>query len=196
MSQSFLFRTALTTSTIWEICAAHFCSKEEIISQENTTGVFFHVQEERPASPQASLNCLSYLAFSNTIPSLSTYIGGGLNSIVFCWSPFSWINWPLLTASLHYKGILESWRNEGTWHPKHFLCAHCRFGSTRSGSFLSAVIVSEPHMQVLARGIIFGKWFLRKHSADLKEITCSRNFSKYFNHLKFMHRDDSFKQCL
>lgn len=186
MSQSFLFRTALTTSTIWEICAAHFCSKEEIISQENTTGVFFHVQEERSTSPQASLSCLSYLAFFNTIPSLSTYISSVLNSVALCWSPFSWINWPFLTASLQYKeifGELKEWRYVAPQRlPARTLQV---FGSTCSGSFLSSVIVSEPLMQVLARGIIFGKWFLHMHSADLKEVICSRNFHKYFNHLKF-----------
>lgn len=70
------------------------------------------------------------------------------------------------------------------------------FGSTCSGSFLRRVIVSEPHMQVLAKGIIFVKRFLHMHSADFKEVICSRSFPKYFNHLKLTHRDDGFKQCL
>lgn len=149
MSQSFLFRTALTTSTIWQICAAHFCSKEEIISQENTTGVFFHVQEERPASPQASLNCLRYLAFFNTVLSRSIYTSGVLNSAVLCWSPFSWINWPLLTAWQQYKGIfgaLKEWRYVA---PSRLpACTPQVFGSTCSGSFQKGHCFRAPHASV------------------------------------------------
>lgn len=52
------------------------------------------------------------------------------------------------------------------------------------------------HIQVLARGIIFVKRFLHMHSADFKEVICSRSFPKYFNHLKLTHRDDGFKQSL
>lgn len=83
------------------------------------------------------------------------------------------------------------------WHPKRLpACTLEVFGSACSGSFLRSVTVSEPHMQVLARGIIFGKWFLQMHSADIKEVICRGNFPRYFNHLTFTHRVDGYKQCL
>lgn len=62
-------------------------------------GFFSHVQEESTGCQQASFNSLSYLAFFNTIPSLSTYISGVLNSAMFHQAPFSRITRSLLAAS-------------------------------------------------------------------------------------------------
>lgn len=98
---SFLFRTALTASTVWESLAALFCNQQETISQENTTGLF-HLPQKKGwfVSRQAWAACIVHLAFSTVAPSLHGYVSIPLNSAQFHQSPFSWIIWYFPAASL------------------------------------------------------------------------------------------------
>lgn len=98
---SFLFRTALTASTVWESLATRFCNQEETVSQENTTGLFHLPQKKgRLVSRQAWVACVIRLAFFNSSPSLRAYISAVLNFARFHQSPFSWIVWSFPGASL------------------------------------------------------------------------------------------------